>query len=188
MKSRGFKHLVTIGTSIGAVSALLAAHRLPDDVVGVAAENPFTTILDNVEGLVHKVAFERVLLRRNQAAMFMCTPVRRAVTRMTKWRIMQKLGPTAHDPDMQAVNVMAHLAPRPVLLMHGTEDSLIDHSHTVELAKQASSKHTEVWLAEGADHTVLYDKHPEEFRERVFRLLDRATAYAATLDEREAAT
>ena len=38
---------------------------------------------------------------------------------------------------------------------------------------QASTEHTEVWLAEGADHTVLYDKHPVEYRARVLGLLER---------------
>lgn len=48
---------------------------------------------------------------------------------------------------------------------------------------QASTEHTEVWLAEGADHTVLYDKHPVEYRARVLGLLarvcDQVTAAAA---------
>ena len=144
MRTQGFDRVVMIGTSIGAVSCLLAAHHLKQAVVGVVAENPFTTIQANVDGLVHKIAFQRVLLRQNKPLMWLCSPVRRTVARLTIWRIMRLLGPNATRRDVHAINIMAGLAPRPVLLMHGTEDRLIDHRHTVELAEQVGGLHAVV--------------------------------------------
>lgn len=146
MRTQGFDRVVMIGTSIGAVSCLLAAHHLKQAVVGVVAENPFTTIQANVDGLVHKIAFQRVLLRQNKPLMWLCSPVRRTVARLTIWRIMRLLGPNATRRDVHAINIMAGLAPRPVLLMHGTEDRLIDHQHTVELAEQVGGLHAVVLL------------------------------------------
>lgn len=140
MVSRGFDKVVMVGTSIGGVSALLAAHRLPKQVAGVVAENPFTSIQENVRGLVDKIAFGRVLLRHNASLMWACSPMRRAVSRITVWRVMQLLGPQARRRDVHAINIIADIAPRPVLLMHGTADQLIDHAHTVELAKQVCGR------------------------------------------------
>ena len=68
------------------------------------------------------------------------------------------------------IDVVADISPRPLLLMHGSEDRAIPDAHSRELYAQAGEPR-QLWIAEGARHAMLYNSHPEEWRRRVLGLL-----------------
>ena len=194
MKSRGFQKIVLIGTSIGGTSSILAAHKLPGDVVGVIAENPFTSIAANIDGLVEKVAFFRVLCCRSQRRTKMSTPLMYVQKRASlpssvspadthththvrmcrflckhaiRFEMLRQLGPGARVHDVNAINVIRDVAKdRRILLIHGTADQLIHHSHSEQLHQAADSDSVDLWIAEGADHTAIQNVFPKEYRTR----------------------
>ena len=71
-----------------------------------------------------------------------------------------------------AIDVVGQIAPRPLLLMHGTADQAVGFWQSEKLYKQAGEP-KEIWILEGAEHTALFNKAPEEFEQRVVGFLDR---------------
>lgn len=56
-------------------------------------------------------------------------------------------------PAVQPIGAISHIAPRPVLLMHGTADKQIP-VRDAYLLKQAGGPSAELWIADGADHLI----------------------------------
>ncbi len=69
----------------------------------------------------------------------------------------------------------------PMLLMHGTEDKIVNVEDTHALISVAGvdagalghATTKEMWLCEGAEHCQLWDKDKLEFEKRVLRFLKR---------------
>jgi uncharacterized protein len=75
---------------------------------------------------------------------------------------------------VRPVDLIDDLAPRPVLLIHGTADSGIAPEHARRLYEAANNRQAELWLAQGSQHVRAYVDHPQEYRERLLRFLDRS--------------
>ena len=54
--------------------------------------------------------------------------------------------------DVRPVDRIGHIAPRPLLLLHGTEDKIIPYAHVEQLAAAAGPGAAEVVTFEGAEH------------------------------------
>jgi fermentation-respiration switch protein FrsA (DUF1100 family) len=67
---------------------------------------------------------------------------------------------SAHKVAPEAV--IAHIAPRPVLLMHGTHDQLIPPSHAERLF-HAAREPKQLWWAQGCEHVQARYERPDEF-------------------------
>ena len=123
--------LGVIGYSMGAAVALLVAAREPR-LRAVVADSPFATMRDVIGH-----AFER----------------RRIPTRpmlgLTGWVNRWRYG-YCFDA-VEPVEVVGAIAPRPILLIHGTDDSIIpvDHSRAIFAA---AGEPKELWILPGVKH------------------------------------
>jgi alpha-beta hydrolase superfamily lysophospholipase len=75
------------------------------------------------------------------------------------------------------VEVVGKIAPRPLLLMHGTEDEIIPVSSAHALFASAGEP-KELWLLEGLKHCRALEEQYEPFRDRVLGFFDRWLAAA----------
>jgi dipeptidyl aminopeptidase/acylaminoacyl peptidase len=153
------QRIAVVGTSQGGASVILAAARDPS-IDAVVSENPYTDLLSLVRD--GAAAFDT---RAAVAPTFIDW-----VARLTAWRIGADRAPAPID-------VVARIAPRPLLLMHGTDDRLIPPAHTERL--HAAAPFAELWLLPGAHHAALFDAAPDEWRRRVLDFLRRSVGPAA---------
>jgi fermentation-respiration switch protein FrsA (DUF1100 family) len=150
---RGLERVAVIGTSQGAASAILAAAAEPSIDV-VIAENPFTSIRDLVRDLE---GLEDVRPTPDWLAGL--------VAATAVWR-MGGVGRPA------PIEVVGAIAPRPLLLMHGTHDRAIPYAHSERL-HAAAGEPVELWIAAGAEHAALFNHAPDEWKRRVLGFLAR---------------
>jgi alpha-beta hydrolase superfamily lysophospholipase len=120
-----------IGYSMGASVALLLAARNAS-VRAVVADSPFTGI---AEVVAHNAARRRLPAR-------LVVPMADA---LTGWRYGYRFGA------VRPIGAVAALSPRPLLLIHGSADTLIPVSHAHELFA-AAHEPKQLWLVEGAEH------------------------------------
>jgi dipeptidyl aminopeptidase/acylaminoacyl peptidase len=135
-----------VGYSMGASVALLLAARAPD-VQAVVADSPFTGISEVV---AHGVAHYHL-------------PVRAVVPladRLTSWRYGYRFGA------VRPIEAVAAVSPRPLLLIHGSADSLIPVSHAYQLFGVAREP-KELWIIPNAEHCGGYFADRRAYVERV---------------------
>jgi fermentation-respiration switch protein FrsA (DUF1100 family) len=74
--------------------------------------------------------------------------------------------------DIDLARDIAAIAPRPVFLIHGTEDTLLPLEHHTALY-QAAAEPKETWVVEGMGHDSPMDVDPREYECRLIDFLDR---------------
>ncbi len=125
-----------IGFSMGGAVAILGAAQRPEVQV-VVADSPFATHADvvayNVQRVIHMpgqpfAAISDYFLERNAGY---------------------------RSRDVSPLAMISQIAPRPLLLMHGTADEMIPVSHAHRLY-EAASEPKELWITEGANHCGAY--------------------------------
>ncbi|HEX5691276.1 MAG TPA: alpha/beta hydrolase, partial [Roseiflexaceae bacterium] len=119
------------GYSMGASIALLLAAR-DAAVRAVVADSPFTGI---AEVVAHNATRHRLPAR-------LVVPMADA---LTGWRYGYRFGA------VRPIEAVATISPRPLLLIHGSSDTLIPASHAHELFA-AAREPKELWMVEGAEH------------------------------------
>jgi uncharacterized protein len=124
-------HLGLIGYSMGASVAILLGARSAA-VRAVVADSPFTGIAELV---AHNAARRRLPAR-------LVVPMADA---LTGWRYGYRFG------SVRPVEAVGALSPRPLLLIHGSADTLIPTSHAHNLIA-AAREPKELWIVEGAEH------------------------------------
>jgi uncharacterized protein len=127
--------LGVIGYSMGAAVAILVAARTPA-VQAVVADSPFTSIADLV----------RYGSARRRIPGWAVTPL---ADMLTAARYGYRFG------DVRPINHIAAIAPRPLLLVHGTNDSVIPVSHAHQLF-EAAGEPKELWLHPDLEHCGAY--------------------------------
>jgi fermentation-respiration switch protein FrsA (DUF1100 family) len=147
-----------IGYSMGAALAILAAAERPEIRV-VVADSPFATHADVV---THAIARTIHLPGEPFLAAADYFLERRAGYR---------------SADVSPLRVVVKIAPRPLLLIHGTEDLTIPYTHTERLYEAAGAP-KELWIAEGAAHCGAYFLDRPAYTQRV-------TSFLATGLERD---
>lgn len=140
-ETHGYERIGALGTSQGGASVILAAARDPAIDV-VIAENPFA----HLDDLIDFGARELPAL------------VRWPLARFVRWR--------TYGTDPQPIDVVARIAPRPLLILHGLDDEVIEFEQSERLYA-AAGEPKGLWLAPGARHTQAYDVHPHEYAQRV---------------------
>jgi fermentation-respiration switch protein FrsA (DUF1100 family) len=153
----GINKIVAFGTSVGASSVILAA-AVDKEIDIVIAENaiadPGEWALFHVERLVETYTppwFSRVVL----------WPFWQLITAMFLIRIGAWF-----TKGVAAVNMAEKISPRPLFLLHGTQDDLVPVSHSERIHDRAKEPKG-IWIAEDAWHCALYDKYPSVFKEKV---------------------
>ncbi|MEE2663639.1 MAG: alpha/beta fold hydrolase [Myxococcota bacterium] len=152
------ERVAVVGTSQGGASAILAAAR-DATIDAIVSENPFTDLGS---------------LIRDGAATFdaraaNATTLVGWIASLTAWRV-------GADETHAPIEAIEQIAPRPVLLMHGTADRVIPVAHTHALYQAAPF--AELWIAEGARHAALFDAAPDQWRRRVLDFLERSVGPA----------
>ena len=162
---RGFKRIGCIGTSIGAAATISGAALPKSEIDLVIAENPMLTCSQ----------LQNVLLHRIIGPLFRGTrfsrPIFSIYKKIASMFLNLRLG-NVPSKKCQAMHTIGQLAPRPVLLMHGTYDEVVPAAHgqrLFDLAKEPK----EFWLVPEGHHTCLYDLQPDEFKRRVLGFLER---------------
>jgi fermentation-respiration switch protein FrsA (DUF1100 family) len=157
---RGLERVAVIGTSQGGASVLLAAAADPG-IDAVVSINPFTDVPTLIAGVAGAMA----------EGADSAGPLLDWIGWTTAWRVGALDMPTPLD-------AAGDIAPRPLLLAHGTADQVIHVSHTHALHKAAPS--SQLWIAEGATHAALVDTHRAEWRRRIVRFLGRSIGPAVS--------
>lgn len=123
--------LGVIGYSMGGAIAILLTAREPQ-IRAVVADSPFATMRDVV---MHAYRRRRLPPR----------PLLDLTDALTQWRYGYPFGA------VRPIDVIGQIAPRPLLLMHGTADEVIPVEHGYRLY-EAASEPKELWIFEGATH------------------------------------
>lgn len=77
---------------------------------------------------------------------------------------------------VRPIDTIGSIAPRPILLIHGTKDRYTSVAEARALYAAARNPNAQLWVVEGAPHVQSYALHPEEYRERLLTFLDAALA------------
>ncbi len=125
-----------LGYSMGASVAIMGAARRPE-VRAVVADSPFSTHADIVSYRVSQVIH---------------LPGR-PIADLTDHLLPYVAG--YHFSDVMPLRDVAAIAPRPLLIIHGTADTAIPVRHA-RLVYAAAGEPKELWLAEGAQHCGAY--------------------------------
>jgi alpha-beta hydrolase superfamily lysophospholipase len=135
-----------IGYSMGASIAILMAARHPE-IRAVVADSPFTGIAE--------VVAAGVMRHRMPARL-----VTGLTDALTGWRYGYRFR------DVRPIDVVAALAPRPLLLIHGEADTVIPVSQA-HLLYQAAGEPKQLWLFPGIAHCGGYFVDRPAYAERV---------------------
>lgn len=143
--------LGVIGYSMGAALAIMAAAERPE-ISGVVADSPFATHADVVS---HAIA--RTLHLPGDPFL----PA-------TDFFLEMRAGYRSRD--VEPLRVVDAIAPRPLLLIHGTADLTIPYQHSERLY-EAAGEPKELWLAPGAGHCGAYFLDRSAYARRVTSFL-----------------
>lgn len=162
MRRRGYDKVIVLGCSLGGASAILAAAR-DGSIDGVIADSP----LASFDRYVAEIADRRLAIfgvRANWAT----TIWGRVVVAVTRAR----LGLRDFEKPLDAIG---RIAPRPVLLIGGGRDTVTPLTHAQNLAERAGAA-ASLWIAEEAGHCGASAAAPEEYYDRVARMIENVKA------------
>jgi fermentation-respiration switch protein FrsA (DUF1100 family) len=152
MKSRGVRHVVSLGCSQGAASSIEAGAE-DKDIEGVIAEASFLEPEEVLEFNVRKV-------RPDLSSWFI-----EMMSDIAVWRMG---GRGAEGP----IDVVSRIAPRPLLLMQGSADSMVPPDDVQTLYEHAGEPKM-IWIGDGAGHCELGSKYPDQYRSRILEFMTR---------------
>jgi len=147
-RSRGFLQTVAVGWSQGAASAILAAKNDPN-IDGVIAEAPFGDFNDLIGQAARMYGLPRWLAS--------------LTVRMGYWRL------NARSTGMP-LDAVANISPRPILLIHGTEDKTVPFQASQTLFARAGQPKS-LWLAPKSGHDV-FAVYAQEYKQHVIGFLN----------------
>jgi len=145
-------HIGVIGFSMGAAIAIMGAAQRPE-IEAVVADSPFATHADVISH-----AITRVL--HMPGAPF---------ARLADLFIYQRVG--YRSADVQPILHVGRIAPRPLLIIHGSADQITPVMHAYRLFETAGEP-KELWIAEGAEHCGAYFLNRPYYCERVTAFFD----------------
>jgi dipeptidyl aminopeptidase/acylaminoacyl peptidase len=128
-KTKGIQRIGAVGHSVGAVSTILSAARNPY-INAVVAASPFNT-MEEIWETNRPVMFPKPLLDLSMRI----SELRKGFTR----------------DQIRPEDVIAKIAPRPILIIHGSEDKRITNEQALRLYNTAHEP-KRMWLVEGASH------------------------------------
>lgn len=166
MKScRHHPKVVAVGTSVGGSAVIMAAAIDAANIDGVIAENAITTCAVLQDYIITNLLGG--YFSRHWISVHIFNAFRLTCSNWLNFRIGNK--PSKH---CQAVHCVADISPRPLLLMHGTNDDVVPLKHSEDLLSAALHP-KELWICDGAFHCGLYNRMPQEFERRVLDFLRR---------------
>lgn len=157
MRLRGYQRVVVYGCSLGGSAAIIAAANDPsiDGVVAESAIAKFETFV--ADGL------DQRLKGRGIQASWAAELWGNSVVGMARWRAGLKSYVSAQE-------AMSLLAPRPALIIHGTNDFVVLESHAQSLVNRGGA-HVTYWPIEGAGHCDGSEVAPDAYAARIAQFL-----------------
>ncbi len=156
LRRRGESNIAVWGFSMGGTSAILAAAEYPD-LRAVITDCAFAKLVGEIESSMLERGYPRIITA--------------PLSRMTAATLTNHLDVRPGDYD--AVDVVGHIAPRPLLLIHAAADTLVDPADAVSLF-HAAGEPCELWVTPRSRHTQSYRDYPSEYQQRVLATLERA--------------
>ena len=153
---RGLGPIGIVGISMGASIAIMAAAE-DERIAAVVADSPFARLRWAVAAFCRNRGYPRSVAPL--AAYVGC--------RATAIRLGYPM--TAFDP----VEVVERIAPRPLLLIHGEKDALIDPVNSRRVFERAREP-KELWGIEGLDHCQALECAFDAYRDRILKFFDRS--------------
>jgi fermentation-respiration switch protein FrsA (DUF1100 family) len=147
VQARGASRVGVLGFSLGAVSAILAAARSPD-IVAVVADSSFADLTETL-----RQEFEG----RNHL------PGPLADYGLALYRLMSGTEPDDVSPERS----VGAIAPRPLLIIQGTDDQTVPVADSERLLLAAGGPTTDRWLVPGGRHAESYHADPSSYQSRV---------------------
>ncbi len=143
-----------VGVSLGAASAIRAAAVVPQ-LRAVVAESAYSSLQDNVaEGVRRLVGLPPF-------------PFAPLVVFFAERELGQAMSA------VRPVDDIGSIAPRALLLIHGSDDRLIDVSNSQRLYA-AAGEPKQLWVVPGGHHSDLLAVAPEEFEAQVVEFLNQS--------------
>jgi fermentation-respiration switch protein FrsA (DUF1100 family) len=131
-----------VGFSMGGAAAIQAAARC-SDISALVADSAYASFLDAVRYSFHIVG---------KLPHYPFAPL---AMQWAKWIV------NVDASQLRPVDVIGHIGPRPVLILHGTLDEIVPVAHAHMLFK-AAEEPKELWVTPGAHHVEARDLQPEE--------------------------
>jgi alpha-beta hydrolase superfamily lysophospholipase len=139
--------LFGLGFSMGASVLIVAAAR-SDAIRALFLDSPFATL--------------QRAISRSFKLFFQLPP--RIFTRPTIWFAERFTG--ARVGDHEPIRVIGEIAPRPVSIVQGTDDAIVDPEDSL-LLHAAAGEPSSLWRVAGVGHCGVRAALPEEYRRRV---------------------
>ncbi len=152
VKSHGFDDIGVLGFSLGAVSSILAAAE-DKDIDALISDSAFADINDIMVPEFHQ---------RTKAPGIFLRPI------LFMIKIMYGVDFASIRPDA----VVAEIAPRPVLFIHGEADTTIPVAESYKLFQAAGNTLDQLWVVPGAGHAREYKTDPSDYIEKVTDFFD----------------
>ncbi len=155
-----------LGFSMGASVSIMAAAR-DQRIRAVVADSPFASHRDVVAYAFHRALHHTLRLARSLPN----EPILTMADYLLRWRAGYRFGQV--EPERE----VALLAPRPLLLIHGTGDETIPYHHSERLYAAARDPKA-LWLVDGAAHCGAYFDDRQRYCRTVAEFFDAALATA----------
>jgi fermentation-respiration switch protein FrsA (DUF1100 family) len=146
--------LGVIGFSMGGAIAIMAAARDPR-ILAVVADSSFAEQRNPVRKRVHRSLH---LSRAGSPLLFLADQF-----------LYRLLG--YHFRDVEPIRDIKQLGERPILLIHGTEDSIVDY-HDSEALYDAAPGPKQIWLVPHVDHCGAYFLDRPAYVERIYSFFE----------------
>jgi fermentation-respiration switch protein FrsA (DUF1100 family) len=143
-----------LGFSLGAAVAILVAAEV-EDIPAIVADSAFVDSLLDLE----RITLHSVVLPR-----WFMYPI------VFAGRVFFH----ANFANVRPVKAIPQIAPRPVLFIHGAEDTVIPPVETITLYQAAGNNENLLWIVPEAGHVKSYRYRPEEYVRRVTDFFQRA--------------
>ena len=151
LRIRGLGPIALFGVSMGAATAIVSAPGLP--VAAVVADAPFAELHHPIANRMREVGYPLADIGS------------RAIVAVATLRTRTRL----RNP----IDVVAEIAPRPLLVISPADDRLIRADQSERLYERAREP-KEILRVPGAGHAEAYAVDPGRYRARVLEFLDRA--------------
>jgi len=151
-KKLGSKQIVLMGFSMGASTSIVVGSE-SEDVDAVIADSPFSDMEEYLDDNL-SVWSDLPSFPFNQTTFF-------------SMKILEGINPKEFSPRA----IINDISPRPVLLIHSKNDTLIPIKNSHQLLN-AGGSNVKLWETEGVDHVESFTKLTDEYLKKISEFLD----------------